>query len=932
MTIPNRDGANETPVKPYYFLNLPAQVRTHDNGSATTYWRCSRASYDGLGYVTGANSSLKAALPTQSDAFQACDSGGAGTNPLTATQGYDAFGQSLVSLDADANAGDASHTACAVTGSDTLWLVAPSGATSFTNCTRYDGTYHAFTTGTANAMNQATATTYDYVQGVATSSTDVNGQITNMPAPVYEYNGAVSLANFQDVYSDTALPGETYGSPTPWTTRVFVFSFCANATTGGKPCLEADTVKQLDGTNLLVTRTFQDRDGRTVETRVSGPIVGQDTVTITGYNDQAHTKFDSQTCLVPALTTSNGGRTVSGTAGYIAPTQTASGSSAYVDPAVAGTNCSSGTLKGTTTYYDALDRVIATDDAIGAGAGTSGSGCLLPGGNVHHTTCMAISPVVASSTAGLPGTDTQPYLRTLTIDANLHQSASYADGRNKTAYVQRFTGASQNPVGSGVASYAVVSYTYDANENLRGATDAAGNILTYSYNNTANRLDSMVDPDRGTETYSYDANGNKLTTTDARGQVTCSIYDGLNRQIQRGTNTACTSGIYVTYAYDDTTGGNMGVGRLTSETFSSGLGNGARSYVYDGRGQTTTNQLVIGGNTYTIGTTYDDAGNTLTQQYPTTETVTTSYNAAGAVIGMTTSAGPTTLLSNVTYSATNGRLTGATFNGGTYTFSESYDGLLRPSDLRTARTSGNVTMFDEGLTYDNVGNVATANTTLYTGTDNQKFCYDEQDRLTWAGATGASPCNGAVTAGSLTAAQYTNSFGYDTLGRLTSGPGGAYTYGDSAHKHAATAVGTNWTAQYDASGDMTCRAPTSSATCSGTITGAALTYDNEGWLTAWQDEPSSPTSTDSFLYDGEGNCVALKATERSPTTSASTARSLAAPTPSTSSQATVCPTVMSAGSGKAIFIACFKPPERAADRLAPGAVWRGGARFPSHQD
>lgn len=34
-----------------------------------------------------------------------------------------------------------------------------------------------------------------------------------------------------------------------------------------------------------------------------------------------------------------------------------------------------------------------------------------------------------------------------------------------------------------------------------------------------------------------------------------------------------------------------------------------------------------------------------------------------------------------------------------------------------------------------------------------------------------------------------------------------------------------------------------------------LSYDNEGRLTAWQNAPSSPTSTDQYLYDGEGNRV-----------------------------------------------------------------------------
>jgi hypothetical protein len=35
-----------------------------------------------------------------------------------------------------------------------------------------------------------------------------------------------------------------------------------------------------------------------------------------------------------------------------------------------------------------------------------------------------------------------------------------------------------------------------------------------------------------------------------------------------------------------------------------------------------------------------------------------------------------------------------------------------------------------------------------------------------------------------------------------------------------------------------------------------LTYDNNGQLIAWQNKPTSPTTTDSFLYDGEGNRVA----------------------------------------------------------------------------
>jgi hypothetical protein len=200
--------------------------------------------------------------------------------------------------------------------------------------------------------------------------------------------------------------------------------------------------------------------------------------------------------------------------------------------------------------------------------------------------------------------------------------------------------------------------------------------------------------------------------------------------------------------------------------------------------------------------------------------------------------------------------------GGTNSYSVGYHALLRPQTPSVQKISNGATVYSETDGYDAAGNVSSVNTTLPTGTDNQGYCYDEQNRLTWAGTSGSKPCGGSVTAGSLTGAAYTNTFAYDTLDRLTSGPAGSYSYGDAAHKHAATAVGSGYTAKYDASGNMTCRAPSSSQTCSGTITGAALTYDNEGRLTAWQNAQFSPTSTDSYLYDGEGNRVAQQSMHR----------------------------------------------------------------------
>jgi hypothetical protein len=70
-------------------------------------------------------------------------------------------------------------------------------------------------------------------------------------------------------------------------------------------------------------------------------------------------------------------------------------------------------------------------------------------------------------------------------------------------------------------------------------------------------------------------------------------------------------------------------------------------------------------------------------------------------------------------------------------------------------------------------------------------------------------------------------------------------------------MGTAWTGTYDAAGDLTCRAPSSATTCAGgTPTGAQLGYDSEGRLASWQNAPTNPVTTDSFLYDGTGQRVA----------------------------------------------------------------------------
>ena len=59
-----------------------------------------------------------------------------------------------------------------------------------------------------------------------------------------------------------------------------------------------------------------------------------------------------------------------------------------------------------------------------------------------------------------------------------------------------------------------------------------------------------------------------------------------------------------------------------------------------------------------------------------------------------------------------GEVTGASVNGGTYTYSAGFDLLDRTTDLKVTKTSGGSTLFDQSRTFDAAGNVATTSTTL----------------------------------------------------------------------------------------------------------------------------------------------------------------------------------------------------------------------------
>jgi RHS repeat-associated protein len=772
--------------------------------SAGSRYQCRYASYDGQGNVLGQTAGLRFGEPTRTDTFSSCG---------TAANGFAPSGQISTAHTYDALGNLLSSDDADALAGMGAHVGCTVGGVAHSTCSTLDGTFGTLPTSTANALGQTVSTSYQ-----APAAGTATGGFGTWPVAVADANGQRTTFAYDALGRRTgeSLPGEGAGL----TTKATAYTVWCAATGAQSPCVEIDGTQRLNGSTTVTSRAFYDGLGHLVETRSPAP-GGQDVVKYSLYDASQRLAFQSEPYFVAAYT---GGP----------------GAAAYSIP--------DSTRAGATTTYDGLGRVTGVTDAL------------------SHTIGTAYSIV-----CGAPGTgDAACYEQKLTVDPSGHRGAALLDALGRTDYEQRYTGSSA----AGAALYATITYTYDFVGDLTRILHPNGATTTTMRYDMTGRKTATTDPDAGTQSYVYDPAGNLVQSSDARGAAGTVFYgyDGIGRPLWHNTQNS-PAGAYYTYSYDSTAGGSAGAGRLTGETFSAGASSslaGSYTFTYDARGQQTGRTIAVAGATYTLGATFDDAGNQLTQTYPDGETVTNAYTAQGWLSGVTTQKGgtTTTLLSGAAYTGAAGafgEITGAGL-GSAYQYSAADDLLGRASDRRV--TAGTATLFDQALTYDGAGNVATASTTLAAGTDNQAFCYDEQNRLTWAGSTGTAPCTGAaVAAGTLAPAQYTQSFTYDPLGRLATGPLGSYGYADPAHVHATTAVGSGYTATYDAAGNMTCRAPDTTSTCAGASpSGAQLGYGSESQLMSWQSSPSNPATSDRFLYDCQGKRVAQQVTQGGVTT------------------------------------------------------------------
>ncbi len=857
------------------YYNVTAVSHRELDDSTGHVWDCQDTTYDensSPDYPT-----VAAGWPTTQTAYSNCSN--QSQTALKSYTGYDAYGNVVATVDSfgASNSNLYSNTGCKLS-TPPAYIANAWTAGSYTGCTVYDS-YNTQPVQTQNVLGQQTTTSYDYTQGgLPVSVTDANGQTATT---TYSYD-----SNSQPIVQ-VKKPGET-GT---FTTQSSVNSTCTSSST--LPCYEEDAVSAQYPN--AVSRTFYDSEGRAVETLTPGPDAQHDMVTFTVYNDANNSVFQSVPFRVASTTS-------------------------WIDPNGA-TDDTGATPGGNTTVKDALGRDLASSDPQLGSATEPGVSC----GSLSGTWTSCYSYGLGSVSG-----DNQVYAYAISLDANNHQLARFIDALGRTRYELWYSQAGS--INSNVTAKRETRYNALNLPTAVIMTDLApqpGQTITQvtasaTYDDMGQQT-SVSDPDAGNFTYTYDADGRVLTEAsgtrtlgasyDLLGRVGC-IQDAAPTTDGSGT---CSSGSHplLQNTYDTATLGTQGnttfsIGQLTQSIATTYFPDGSAATVtqqgqYDQRGRTVAATMQIGTPsgwnvtntlpTYQVNATYNDADQTMMTQTSVNGQVGYTFSQAydsttGQLTGLSNNATGVANLATLGFNA-NGGVSDVNFQStsGSALANEHYTYDLDQRAINSTATwqagSGSSgTIFSQSPTYDPAGNVISQTTTLAAvpgqsasgGSETQNFCYDEEDRLVWAGNSGTEPaagngtCGTATLASNLSGASYSTSYAYTHLGQLWQGPlngSGAqqqYLYCDSTHPHQLTGLypmgttcasltGASYNAAYDAWGNMTTRSTNGSS--------ATLSYDQLDHFVQWS---SGSVNNESYIYDSSGQRVLRRSTSSSGTT------------------------------------------------------------------
>jgi RHS repeat-associated protein len=337
------------------------------------------------------------------------------------------------------------------------------------------------------------------------------------------------------------------------------------------------------------------------------------------------------------------------------------------------------------------------------------------------------------------------------------------DRQSTTDALGRLIKVVEDPGGLGY----VTDYAYDVLGNLKTVTQGT-QTRTFIYDSLS-RLVTAVNPESGTIQYKYDANGNLVLKIDPRpggaslpncpipysgtNIATCYEYDALNRVTKKDYGDTTPD---VRYYYDAQTlpvGAPSFVrgaskGRLVAVT--TGGTNAGTYYGYSGVGQVLRRIQRTDSINYLSEATYNSAGATLTETYPTVpghtnrRTINYSYDGAGRLFELTTaattySAAGAANVGSVTY-APHGDLAGETL-GNNLVHGVTYNNRLQTSQIKLGTSAAPTSVLN--LTYNygttsNNGNVVDITHKIGTWTTKQNYTYDSLNRLNVTSETNGS--------------------------------------------------------------------------------------------------------------------------------------------------------------------------------------------------
>ena len=419
------------------------------------------------------------------------------------------------------------------------------------------------------------------------------------------------------------------------------------------------------------------------------------------------------------------------------------------------------------------------------------------------------------------------------------------------------------------ADHAAIVYGYDAADNLTTVTDPRELVTRYAYTGF-NELATLTSPDTGITQYRYDAAGNLTQVTDARNRRAVHAYDAANRQVQvqygvaQGDTGLASVEDVVSFAYDEATGGDGALGRLTSADVAPGNGAPGASrldFRYDAHGRVVRSTQQLGtGPVLAIDQNYDDGGRIDERTLPSGAVIGYGYGADGRVTTITVNG--VVIVRDIDYFPFGDVRKWKQGDSVDYTRVFDQDGRVKE------HRAGSVT---RQIAYDAASRITAQADLGVGGTSNWSYGYDAQDRLISAGnAASAGPTAGlslswaydatgnresATSDGVVTAyataptSNHLLQMGsaartYDASGNTISDGAWGYVYGARNRLVEVTQAGAALaTYAYNAFGERVCKATTGQCPTSASA-GSGYTqyvYDDAGHLLG--------------EYDGAGNRI-----------------------------------------------------------------------------